>query len=356
MQMRWLTRIAPVGALAAAVLAGGCGESSSGPPTVDASAMATAVSSLNAAFSQNAVFQSLSALDGSGALAAVVVRAAMPLQVLPGASAVATAERSRLALSRLAALAPTAVAALFPANVLGKTFQWDTTSPAGYRITDSSATGAPSNGVRFLLYHVDTLTGAPSLPLTTTGYVDLADASTPQANVVHVLLKVNTLTAANYSVAEVVTTSSLSLTSTGYVANVVSGGPQINFDLSHALSLADSSLSTNYQAGGGGLNVSLVSTVSGVDSSLTMNWTASKNGTIQMVGSSRPSAVNLQFKFNNSTVATVGGTQAAPTITPGSGQTLTATDLIALGVIVGNFYQIYTNLSLVFVPGLLVFG
>ncbi len=355
--MSSVKRVIAVGAAAAALVAGGCGESTA-PAAVDATAMATAVTGLNSSLSQNAVLQSLAALGKSTALGAAVARAAMPPVPEAGGSWVTSAARTREALRELAARAPTAALALFPANVLGKTFQWDTTSPAGYRITDSSLTGAPASGVRFRLYQVDTATLDPSLPLATTGYVDLTDASTPQANVLQLLLRVGTQTAANYTITEVATTSSLSLTAAGYVTDVVSGGAPVNFNLSHVLSRADSSLSTNYQASGSGTTISLVTQVSGsgASPSLTMDWSVSKAGTVEIVGTSTAAAINVAFKFNGATVATVTGTPASPSITTANGQALTAVQLLALATILQEFDEIYVNLSLLFVPGLLVFG
>jgi hypothetical protein len=355
--MPWLKRVIPVAAVSGALVAAACSESTA-PSAVDATAIATAVTGLNSSLSQNAVLQSLVALNGSRALAAAVARAAMP--PLPGAGRTwaTSAEQAREALSQLASRAPLAPLALFPANVLGKTFQWDTTSPAAYRITDSSLAGAPANGVRFRLYQVDTATLKPSLPLTATGYVDLTDASTPQANVLQLLLRVGTQTAANYTITEVKTTSSLTLTAVGYVTNVVTGGAPVNFNLTHVLSLADSSLSTNYQASGSGVTISLVTTVSAAGGvhSLTMDWIVSKGGSVEIVGTSTDAAINVQFKFNGTTVATVTGTPANPSITTASGQQLTVAQLLALATILQEFEEVYLNLSLLFVPGLLVFG
>ncbi|OYV66697.1 MAG: hypothetical protein B7Z72_10890 [Gemmatimonadetes bacterium 21-71-4] len=236
--------------------------------------------------------------------------------------------------------------------MLGRTFQWDTTPPAEYRITDSSVTGAPANGVRFLLYQVDTATGKPSLPLQTTGYLDLTDASTAQANVLQLLLKVGSQTAANYTITEVKTTTSLSLTAAGYVANVVSGGATVHFTLSHMLALADSSLSTNYQASDGSATVSLVSSISGSGGTptLTMDWTVTKGGSVEIVGTSTDSAINVQFKVNGATIATVVGTPLSLTVTPPTAP------VAALGTMLDGFLAIYYNLSLVFVPSFLVFG
>ena len=353
--MSRLTQLMALGAVAATLAAGACSESTA-PPAVDPTAMATAVTTLNTSLAQNQVFQSLAALDGTAALGAPVARAiaaAQPLRAAtrpPGSVWTAEAARTRTELEAMAR-APAAVTALFFSNVLGKTFQWDTTRPAGYRILDSTLAGAPSNGVRFILYQTDT-TGQPSLPLLQTGYLDLSDISNASVNEVHLLLHVGSQKAADYTITEQKTTASLSLTAAGYVVNVVGGGSRVNFTLSHVLALSDSSLSTSYQANDGATAVSLVSQVSGTGATavLTLDWSATNGGTVEIVGTNSVPAVNLAFKFNGATIATATGSQANATITP-----LTA-PLAQLATILTQLDDVYVNLSLLFAPGLLVFG
>ena len=359
MSMSRLQRTVLLGAAAATLAAAACKETTA-PPAVDPSAMATAVSGLDATMSQNQVFQSLVALDRAGPLGAVVARAVEPLASVaaPGSAWASTARRTRVRMEAMAAGSPKAVLALFFSNVLGKTFQWDTTSPAGYRITDSTLAGAPSNGVRFLLYQIDTANGTPSLPLFPIGYVDLTDVSTASVNALHLLLRVGSLTAADYTVTENKTTASLTLSAVGFVTNaVVSGSPTVNFNLSHVLSLADSSLSTDYEATNGSASVSLVSVVSGPGgtSSVTLDWTVTQGGSLEIVGVSADT-INMKFKINGVTFAEVTGTPANPSLTTPSGQPLTTTQLVALEAILNGFASIYYNLSLLFLPGVLVFG
>ena len=64
-------------------------------------------------------------------------------------------------------------ASAIPDNVKGKTFIWDADTRT--YVPDATATGAPPNGVRFLLYTWDGVNG-PTLPLNRIGYVDIAPA------------------------------------------------------------------------------------------------------------------------------------------------------------------------------------
>ncbi len=340
--------------LALALYTSACKESTS-PSAVDPTAMATSVDGINSTFSQNAVFQSLALLSSSFTLTAPVVRPSLP--AAPTAAAWPEAEAEPLRLMRaLAGRAPAAILALFPSNVLGKTFQWDTASGGKYRILDSTLTGAPAAGVRFILSQADSATGKPRLPLTTTGFVDLSDESTAQANVLHLVLHVGTQTAADYKITEVKTTTSLTLTAAGYVVDVVAGGAPANFTLTHMLTLADSSLVTDFQVTAEDATVSMHTTISGAGgTNVTLDWIVQKGGSIEVVGTSTPTAINVQFKFNGTTWATVNGDPNSPTITGANGRQLTPAELIALGEILRGFGQMALNLNAVFVPGYLVF-
>jgi hypothetical protein len=333
---------------AAALLALGCGESTS-PGTTDPSAMATAVSNLNSSFSQNAVFQSLTALSGTVGFGAPAVRPT------PGPLAASLAQRNLLL--ALSSRAPTAMLLLFPVNIQGKTFQWDTAS-GRYRILDSTLTGAPSTGVRFVLYAVDTATHRPRLPLTTTGYVDLSDVSSPSANAVHIVVKVGTQTAADYTIANVKTTSTDTLRAAGYVVDVVSSGPQVTFNLSHALSLADSSLVTRYLASSNGATVTMNTSITGASGAqgLSLDWLLQKSGSVEVTGMITPDTLHAQFDLNGGVFATATASKSGPaSITGAGGRVLTAPELVSLAAILVGFESIYANLTAVFAPAGLVF-
>jgi hypothetical protein len=338
----------------AALIAGGCSDTTS-PSAGDPAALATTVNGLSTTFSGNAAFQSLSALSGSFTLAAPpAARAALPSAPAGGpwpAAAIATLDVMR----RLADRAPGATLALFPANVLGKTFQWDTAG-ARYRIVDSSLAGASPNGVRFFLYVVVPGSDRPLLPLQTIGYVDLIDVSTPQANALHQLLKFGSQTIADYTTTGVRTTSSLTLTAAG---SVTDGVTPVNFNLVRALTLADSSLAAEYHLSGNGATVTMTTSVTGAtgNQSLTIDWLAQKHGSVQVVGSVTPAAIDVQFKFGGTTWATVSGDpNGTPTFTGANGRTLTAADLVAMGQILAGFEAIFESLDGAFGPADLVFN
>lgn len=348
-------RLMAMALLALALYAGACKESTTAP-TAGPAAMATGVTGLNSTLSQNAVFQSLAALSNSFTLSAAVARPLTAPFGTSGGSWRLPSANDPVLLRQLAARAPAAILALFPANVLGKTFQWDTAAGGKYRIIDSTLSGASGTGVRFWLYQVDTATGRPRLPLQTTGNVDLIDQSSAQANVLHVLLHVSTLTAADYAITEIKTTTSLALTAAGYVTDVVAGGTPVNLTLTHTLTLSDSSLVTDYSASGSAAAVTMHTGYSGAGgNNVTLDWIVQKNGSLEVAGSSTASALNFQFTFNGTAWATVGGTPTAPTFSGAGGRALTAADLLAMGEILQGFYNIASNLDGVFGPASLVF-
>jgi hypothetical protein len=351
--MTRIQRLTAITAVGVATLAAACKESTS--PAVDPTAMASAVNTFSTTFTGNAAFQSLSALSSAFTLTAPPARAAAPRA--PGAPWLEAAEAEMSLMHGLTGRAPTAIQALFPANVLGKVFQWDTAGGGKYRITDSSLKAPSQNGVRFFLYVVIPGTAKPLLSSGTPqkiGTVDLIDVSTPQANVLHIVLQgIGGQTISDYTISGVKTTSSLTLTSTGFITD---GVTQTTFTLSHTLTLADSSLVTDYQLNGGGTDVAMHTTLTGSGGgNAAIDWIVRKGGSIEVVGTTTPSTINVQFKFNGTTWATVGGTPAAPTFTGANGTQLTPGELLALAEILQGFGNISENLTGVFGPAFLVF-
>ncbi len=354
MSISRLQRTALFGAAAAALAAGACSESTA-PSAVDPSAMATAVGTFNSWFSQNAVFQSVLALDTSGTSGLTLVRAAALLG--PGnplAGPGAGTGRALVELRGLAARAPTGVLALFPSWMQDSTFIWDTAGGGHYRIDHT--TGGPTNGVRFILYQVDS-TGRPRLfqgVPQTTGYVDLIDESTPSANLIHVQVHPSpSLTAADYRVSETVAANSRTLTATGWVKNALSANPpQVNFTLVHTL-FSDSSTRGNYQADDGSESISMLDSISSAGAVL--DWTVTKGGSAEIVGTITDT-LDLTLRVNGAATMTLTGPLSNFTAKTPSGQPASSTLVVAMLALLDGFFSTYYNLSLVFVPGLLVFG
>jgi len=352
-----LKRLVPFGA-AAALAAAGCGESTSPSPS-DPAAVAADVGGLSAAFRSGVAFQSLGALASSFTLHAPAAR--------PAAPGLGAARGAGLDLLRtLAARAPAATLTLFPANLLGKTFVWDTAGGGRYRV-DSTVTGAPATGVRFWLYYVASGASAPSRPLLAIGSLDLADQSTAFANTLGVKLTFGDphvaggQTLANYAINGVRTTSSYTLSAVGYVVDTA--GRQLSFNLSNALNLADSTAGirdTLVSASGTRVWMQITDSAMSGGHALQLADHYERGGhSVDVLGSSTEagtdSTVNVSFKFDGATWATVTGSESNPTFTNASGQALTLQEQVAILQIVVGFFDIFTSANVVFAPAALVF-
>ena len=182
------------GALALAVLTSACGKDAVAPKSpADPQATAAKLVALGTVFNAEAL-QSLTSVSGqlgtqpAAPLRALALAGAMnPLtnsdRLRPYARRI---ESARMFSRLLPEMSATGVAALFPPEILGKTFEWDFT--AGAYDTTARA-GAPSNGVRFILYAVD-ITGNPAGPApgTEVGYIDLKDETGSGNPKVHVIV------------------------------------------------------------------------------------------------------------------------------------------------------------------------
>lgn len=159
--------------LVAIALVAACGESESLPTTLDTAATEADIAAFESAFEQPQVealvtlgYEMDLALAGAGA---PVMR--MPLALLQDGASRATTRYEPQVKSVLTGEVEPAV---IPLQALGRTFVWSTVES---RYVVSDRTGAPSNGVRFVLYAVDGDTQLPVEPLQELGYAELTRAA-----------------------------------------------------------------------------------------------------------------------------------------------------------------------------------
>ncbi len=188
------------------------------PAAVNTGTIVTGINALTSTFSGNAAYQSLGILSDTfphygAALRANIVRS------------------------------PGIALALFPSDVLGKTFAWDS-AQARY-VVNTSLTGAPALGVRFVLYSASPGSHTPIYPLQQLGSVDLTDESTPQLNKIGVVLKLGVTVVGQYDLAEVTTTTSRQTTVTGWLA-ASDGSGRVNLDLTHFTDFTDTTADRHY--------------------------------------------------------------------------------------------------------------
>jgi hypothetical protein len=352
--MRHITRWMPVFALAAGVAAAGCTKDVNRPEDVDPQAVANGVAGLSSSFSGNLAFQSLRVLSGSFGFSAAGAVAAVSALLPPppaGPRASSLTPRERAALLQLALRSPVGAQAIFPVDVLGKTLVWDTTLDK--YVVDPLATGAPANGVRFMLYLVgDTLLHRPQEPLIVVGHVDLTDLSDARANRLGVLVQYLSQTIADYTITGTVSTTSLGLQARGYLTD---GTARLDFDLRIQASLAG--VEVDYAlAGSNGFRAEMRIALGFGTGATTVLWRVSSGGNaVEVALSSTDSTVTGVIRFNGATVATVTGTEDEPIITGSGGHPLTAQDLEALRTIFVGFVQLMDQIDGVFGPAHLVF-
>src|SRR3972149_2379721 len=134
----------------------------------------------------------------------------------------------------------TAVAApgaVIPQEALGKTFTYNEVDGI-YVLSDR--TGAPTNGVRFILYAVNPFAHTVVTPLTEVGYVDLLDESSTSTIQLHLLAYITasgTTPLIDYTASATIqglpTPTGATVTATGDVSD---GTNTVEFDLSQAFS------------------------------------------------------------------------------------------------------------------------
>ena len=143
---------------------------------------------------------------------------------------------------------------IFPTT--GTTYVWDPNS-LGY--VASSLTGAPSNGIRFIIY---TLSGGyPAVPLNANGYVDFTDRSTATATILGITLVATSgtsaVTYADYTITGSFSTTSFSLALAGYVSD---GTTRVDFSLTYGGTATAFSFETTMDVPAAGVHIAFSET------------------------------------------------------------------------------------------------
>jgi len=126
-------------------------------------------------------------------------------------------------------------APIFPANLLGKTFTWD--QDLG-RYAVSEDTGAPANGVRFIVYAMNPLTHMPTIPLNAVGHLDMTDEGSPESTRIGIKAVSDGVTLIDYFIDASFTITaeeySVVLDAVGFLSD---GVTQVDFDLNQTASM-----------------------------------------------------------------------------------------------------------------------
>ena len=244
------------------------------------------------------------------------------------AAAARSAERIARIVPRPAGAGFSASSAAIPAQFLGKTFVY-----SGGSYVVSAETGAPANGVRFLLYALDPVTLLPAVPLVPTGYVDLMDLSSGSTKAARVIVVSGTTTYLDYRVSATSTISSGLVAVVGFITD---GTTKATFSLRSTLTYASGlTLSYSLDVPQRGLSIDLTMSASGltpVASNISVLLDLrGQNGWVRLTGEFNPTGGTLNVAINGTPFATITSTTgAAPVITGATGQPLAQDELDAL--------------------------
>jgi hypothetical protein len=173
------------------------------------------------------VYQSLSAM-GEGFGVAVGAPALAQQAIDAGWIAVSSPDKwEQYGSAVVDAMSANAAAILIPESFRGRTYEYH---PMEGYYHNPERTGAPENGIRFILYEVNPITGEPGS--TEIGHVDVLDESTDDAAVVRLRVMSNEVEYINYTITATVGVGSLGVEIAGYVSD---GTNRVDFTLDHTI-------------------------------------------------------------------------------------------------------------------------
>lgn len=220
-----------------ALLASACGEGESLPTTLDVAATDADIATVDAAFDVPQVdsYEGLGFLmdEALATAGGAVIR--LPMEMLKE-GAEHPLERHAERMMQLAGEGTTASA--IPLSALGKTFEWNVTTD---RYEPTTRTGAPANGVRFILYTLDGTGYAPAEPLVEVGYVDFTRSSSTATVSVRTSGGTEIV---NYTATVGGTSSAPTMSVEGFVG---AGANRVNFELSFGVSLFTGNITVSWR-------------------------------------------------------------------------------------------------------------
>lgn len=193
--------------------------------------------------------------------------------------------RSTAALAGLDRGTTTAAIEVLPPAILGTTFAYDLTAES---YVPTNLTGAPANGVRFLLYAVNPVTGEPTAPLQEVGYADVIDEGNATVTSLRLLVVSGGTTYLDYDVDVTAGLSSGVAVVDGFVTN---GVDRVNFDLRNEVSV------------GSGLSATLDYTLDVPTRDVTVDW---RVALADILSETSTAAIDLEMSGPNGQVRVSG--------------------------------------------------
>ncbi len=306
----------------------GCGKDN-GPSEFNPEGSSDDMAAAQSAFSSSAA-ASFAAV-GSDISVALGGSAAVAGSAQLALSRPARTEQYTRAVTSLFHLSPAiqASVAAIPTSVAGKTFVYDAAIDT---YVASELTGAPSNGVRFVLYAVNPITLRPAEPLNEVGYVDIVDESGSSTSAFHVIVVSGGVTYLDYTASASGTTNSGLVTVAGFASNgttranftventITATTNSINIGLEYTLRVPSRDLTISYQA------TFVAASETSVEATVDFTITG-RNGNLQLTGSYSDGGGSFTVKVNGETFATVTITvDGQAVLTSASGDPLTESE------------------------------
>jgi len=319
-------------------LAAACSDNPTGPATLtNPLATSSALSSLDSAFAAPVIssFGALGAFMAPTAAlagAATVVDATRPRPLAPGVSPETAAAQHLAALRGLATATPAnPQGPLIPDSLYGSIFTWESASAQYVR---SQTTGGPANGVRFILYAINPLTGAIAYPLIEVGSADVLDESAGATAKLHILVEdvAGTTTYLDYTASLTFGVGMVTAAVDGFVTNGAGGGANktLTFDVSATLTLSSASVNATFTLNNPAITIVLIATANfaGATETVTVDFTFTRPGeTVRLQGSltttnSVVDTITAQIRVNGQVFATLEGNAQGVTFYDANGDVI----------------------------------
>jgi hypothetical protein len=229
---------------------------------------------------------------------------------------------------------PSLSTAAIPAEYLGVTFTYNADTD---QYEPSDLTGAPENGVRFMVYAVNPISGVPIEPLVEVGYADIVTTETASSATVRVELVSAGVTFLDYAVGVTGSATELTVTVSGFVSN---GDDQVNFDLDNHLTSTSVGVDYNLTVptrGGFRIDFEGDATEGTVTSALEARG---PHGTVTISGTQTSTSGTFEVQVNGELFATITTSESQPPVITGAdGEPLSEAELEALQAVYAVFLE-----------------
>ncbi len=330
-------------ALALTVLMAGCGGDSTAPDApFDPAGTSSDIGGMQASFESPAMSGYVAASEAIGAAlgdspAALAVRAVPTKALIAGGKPAAGHYAAKLAKTYVkpaGGIRPSLSTAAIPTEYLGVTFTYNAETDE-YEASD--LTGAPENGVRFMVYAVNPISGAPIEPLVEVGYADVVTTETASAVTVRIELVSAGVTYLDYLVGATGSAGAVTLTVSGFVSN---GDDRVNFDLDTHLSSTTVGVDYNLTVPTrGGFRIDFEG--EGTEDNVTSTVEArGPHGTVTVTGNHSGTSGTFEVEVNGELFATITTSGSEPPVITGAdGESLSEAEMEALQAVYAVFLE-----------------